>query len=189
MRKIILFLNTTPDGFCDHTAVIADDDLHLFVNDVLKHADTVLFGRVTYQLFENYWPEVADSKTGSHAVVEFAELIHKFHKIFFSKTLGTSKWNNTTFFSDIDKDFILNLKKQEGKDILILGSPTVASEFIKLNLIDQYYFVVQPFIHAKGKHLFENKKLVSEQKLALTSTKTFKSGAIALGYTKEENIS
>ena len=67
MRKIILAINVTPDGFCDHIAVIADDELHRFYSNLLKNADTMLLGRKTFQLMEAHWPS-EKNKTAHSAV-------------------------------------------------------------------------------------------------------------------------
>ena len=58
MRKLIAAINMTLDGFCDHTAAIADDELHEHYNELLSTADTILWGRITYQLMESYWPAI-----------------------------------------------------------------------------------------------------------------------------------
>jgi dihydrofolate reductase len=83
MRKLVSSINITLDGFCDHTAVIADDELHQHANALLRRVDTVLFGRVTYQLMESAWPPVVKKPTGIKSVDEFAVLIDNISKIVF----------------------------------------------------------------------------------------------------------
>ena len=56
MRKLIAAINMTLDGYCDHTAVIADDELHEHYNALFRDAGLLLYGRITYQLMESYWP-------------------------------------------------------------------------------------------------------------------------------------
>ena len=68
MRSLIASINITLDGFCDHTAVIADDELHRNTNELLSRADTLLFGRVTYQLMESGWPPIVKKPTGIQSV-------------------------------------------------------------------------------------------------------------------------
>ena len=75
MGKLISSINVTPDGFCSHSDVIADEELHQFATDLLKQADTVLFGRVTYELFESYWPLTAKDTSLPKSMNEFAQLI------------------------------------------------------------------------------------------------------------------
>jgi dihydrofolate reductase len=121
MRKIIQSVNITTDGSCDHTAVIADDELHNFANENFRTADTVLFGRVTYQLFESSWPMIAKKRTDPLPVIEFADLINKIDKIVFSKTLNTVQWEKSILLKELNKEEILKLKQKTGKNILIAG--------------------------------------------------------------------
>lgn len=72
MGRVILSMNVTLDGCCDHTQVIADEELHQWATDLLDQADAALYGRVTYQLMERSWPAVASSGTGPEAIVDFA---------------------------------------------------------------------------------------------------------------------
>jgi dihydrofolate reductase len=87
MRKLIAAINMTLDGFCDHTAMIADDEIHQHYNELLSSASTVLYGRITYQLMESYWPTVVKNPTGNKPMDEFAVTIDNIPKIVFSNTL------------------------------------------------------------------------------------------------------
>ena len=182
MRKIIASINITPDGFCDHTATVIDDKLLNYANEFLKNADTVLFGRVTYQLFENYWPQAAKDRTAAPSMVEFADLIDDVKKIVFSKTLREVNWKNTILVNEINKDAISKLKEEPGKNIIIWGSPGFVSELTKLGLIDEYHFLIHPMIPGNGTRFFENIKMDRRQQLKLTNTTTFRSGVILLTY-------
>ena len=77
----------TLDGFCDHTAMIADDEIHQHYNELLRNSGVLLYGRITYQLMESYWPTVVKHPTGNKPTDEFATLIHNISKIVFSETL------------------------------------------------------------------------------------------------------
>ena len=92
MRKLIAAINMTLDGFCDHTAGNADDELHQHYNDLLSDADTLLFGRMTYQLMESAWPDIVKNPTGNKPVDEFAVLIDNMTKVIFSHTLTDIGW-------------------------------------------------------------------------------------------------
>src|SRR5438105_11218614 len=158
MRKIILAINVTPEGFCDHRAVIADDELHKFYADLLKNADTMLFGRKTFQLLEPYWPLVAKNNTGTKDEIEFAQLLNEIQKIVFSKAGISTEWKNTTVLNDLNSTGLLKLKQKPGKDILV-GSPSIVDQLAQLGLIDDYYFLVHPMISGNGKRFFEARKL------------------------------
>jgi len=174
-------INVTPDGFCDHRAVIADAELHGFYSDLIKHADSMLFGRKTFQLLEAYWPGVAKNKTGTPDEVEFAELAEDIQKIVFTKAGIKTTWKNTTVLNDLNPSTLLSLKQQPGKDILV-GSPSIVDQLEQLGLIDEYYFLVHPIISGNGKRFFETAKLNNSIHLSLSDTKFLKSGVVVLHY-------
>ena len=107
MRKLIAAINMTLDGFCDHTAMIADEEIHQHYNELLSNADNLLYGRITYQLMESYWPSVAKTPTGNKPMDEFAVLIDNIEKIVFSRTLQDVSWNNTELKNEVIKEEIL----------------------------------------------------------------------------------
>ncbi|HMG88797.1 MAG TPA: dihydrofolate reductase family protein [Chryseolinea sp.] len=179
MRKLIAAINMTLDGFCDHTAMIADDETHQHYNDLLSNAGTLIYGRITYQLMESHWPSVVKKPTGNKPVDDFAVLIDNISKIVFSSTLKTVTWKNTTLKKDIIKEELLELKQQAGKDILV-GSPSLIVALTKLDVIDEYQLAVQPTILGSGLTLFKN--ITDRVDLKLLKTKTFGCGAVAFYY-------
>jgi dihydrofolate reductase len=179
MRKLIAAINMTIDGFCDHTAGIADEELHQHYTELLSNAGAIIYGRVTYQLMESYWPTVVKNPTGNKAMNEFAVAIQNIPKIVFSRTLNNVEWINARLAKGEVKEEVLELKQQPGKDILV-GSPSLIVALHKLNLIDEYQLCVHPVIIGKGLPLF---KTINERTiLKLIKTKTFNSGAITLYY-------
>ncbi len=175
MRKLIAGINMTIDGFCDHTAGIADDETHQHYNELLKSADVILFGRITYQLMESYWPSLVKNPTGNQPEDDFAVLIENISKIVFSRTLNSVDWNNTQLKSEIIKEEILELKRQSGKPILV-GSPSLIVALTQLDLIDEYQLNVQPIILGSGLPLFKN--IRDRVDLKLLRTKNFRCGAV-----------
>ena len=177
-------MNMTLDGFCDHTAGIADDETHQHFTELLREADTIIFGRITYQLME-YWKSVVENPTGNKSTDDFAAAIDNIQKIVYSRTLESVDWKNTELKREIVKEDILKLKQQEGKNILV-GSPSMIVALTRLELIDEFQLVVQPIILGSGLPLFKNIK--DRIDLKLSRTKTFGCGAIALYYepTKDE---
>lgn len=179
MRKLVAAINMTLDGFCDHTSMIADDEIHQHYNELLSTADTLLYGRTTYQLMESYWPTIVKNPTGNQPTDDFAVLIDNISKIVFSRTLTTVGWKNTTLKKEIIKEEILALKQQAGKNMFV-GSPSLIVALTQLHLIDEYQLCVQPTILGKGLPLFKN---INERiNLKLIKTKTFGSGPIVLYY-------
>lgn len=165
----------TLDGFCDHTAVIADDETHQHYNELLKTADVILFGRITYQLMESYWPSLVKNPAGNQPEDDFAVLIENISKIVFSRTLNSVDWNNTQLKSEIIKEEILELKRQSGKPILV-GSPSLIVALTQMDLIDEYQLNVQPIILGSGLPLFKN--IRDRVDLKLLRSKTFRCGAV-----------
>ena len=184
MRKLIAAINMTLDGFCDHTAMIADDEIHQHYNDLLSNADTLLYGRITYQLMESYWPTVVKNPTGNKPTDEFAVLIDNISKIVFSRSLKNVDWKNTKLKKEVTREDVLELKKQAGKNILV-GSPSLIVALMQLDLIDEYQLCVQPIILGNGLRLFKNVK--DRIDLKLFKTKTFDCGAVTLYYEPAKN--
>ncbi len=179
MRKLIAAMNMTLDGFCDHTAMIADDEIHEHYNELLSDADTLIYGRITYQLMESYWPLVVKDPTGNKPTDEFAVLIDNISKIVFSRTLKNVDWKNTELKKEIIKEEISELKQQAGKNILV-GSPGLIVALTQFDLIDEYQLGVQPTIAGSGLPLFKN--IRDRVDLKLLKTKTFGCGAVTLYY-------
>lgn len=178
MKKIIAAMNMTLDGFCDHTAGIADEELHRHYTELLKSAETILYGRVTYQLME-YWRNVVENPTGNKAIDEFAAVMDNTPKIVYSRTLKSVDWKSAKLKNEIIKEEILELKQQADKDIYV-GSPGLIVTLTQLGLIDEYQLGVHPIILGSGLPLFKN--ITERIKLKLLKTKTFGSGVIILYY-------
>ena len=178
MRKLIAAINMTLDGNCDHTAGIPDDEIHQHYKELLDSADDIIYGRITYQLME-YWPTVLKNPTGNKSMDEFAESIDNITKIVFSRTLEHVTWRNTRLAKGGIEEEVSALKQQPGRDILV-GSPGLIIELLKLNLIDEFQLCIHPVITGKGLQLFDD---INERiNLKLLKTKTFGGGAVILYY-------
>jgi dihydrofolate reductase len=178
MRKVIAAINMTLDGFCDHTAGIADDELHQHYNALLSSAGTVLYGRITYQLME-YWATVVKNPTGNKSMDEFAVTMDNIPKIVFSHTLKNVEWKTARLAKRDLKEEVLELRHQTGRSILV-GSPGLIVALTQLALIDEYQICVHPIILGKGMPLF--KDINDRIYLSLLKTKILGSGAIVLYY-------
>lgn len=168
----------TLDGFCDHTAIIPDEEIHQHYADLLSNADTILYGRITYQLME-YWKTVVENPTGNKSMDEFAVIMDSIPKIVFSHTLKNIAWESAKLADRAIEEEVLELRQQSGKDILV-GSRSLIVNLMKLNLIDEYQLCVHPVIAGNGLPLFEN--IHDRTMLKLLKTKTFSSGAVILYY-------
>jgi dihydrofolate reductase len=178
MRKLIAAINMTLDGFCDHTAINPDDEIHEHYNELLSNADTILYGRITYQLME-YWPTVVKNPTGIKSMDEFAVTMDNITKIVFSRTLKNVEWKTARLAKKGLKEEVLELKQKTGKEILV-GSPSLITALIQLGLIDEFQLCVHPVVLGSGLPLFKN--INDRINLKLLKTKTFGSGAVILYY-------
>lgn len=184
MSKIIAATNMTLDGFCDHTSITADEEIHRHYTELLRSAGAVIYGRITYELMESYWPGIVNNPTGDKPMDEFAVAIQNIPKIVFSRTLKSVEWENARLAARDVKEEVLELKQQEGKDIFA-GSPGLIALLTKLDLIDEYQLCVHPVIAGNGLTLFKN--IHDRVILKLLKTKVFGSGAITLYYEPVRN--
>ena len=179
MRKVIAAFNMTLDGFCDHTTSVADDEIHQHYNELLHSAGTLVYGRITYQLMESFWPTLVANPGGNQPMDEFAVLIDGIPKVVFSHTLKNVEWKNTMLAKRDIKEEIAALKQQAGKDILV-GSRSLIISLLNLDLIDEFQLCVQPIIAGGGLSLFKN--INDRIDLRLLKTKTFNSSGSILFY-------
>ncbi|WP_433619359.1 dihydrofolate reductase family protein [Paenibacillus cellulositrophicus] len=187
MRKLVLFLHSSLDGFVegpngemDIGWVSYDADLEKLAKEFLNTADTVIWGRGTYQMMHSYWPSVPSNPSASQHELDHAEWIEKTNKVVFSTTLEKVEWNNSRLVKNNVKEEIMNLKQQPGRDMVILGSPRFAHYLMELDLIDEYKITVSPVLIGSGLPLFQGIK--EKINLKLIDNKTFDSGAIGLVY-------
>ena len=178
MRKLIAAINMTLDGFCDHTSIIPDEEIHQHYADLLLSADAVLYGRITYQLMQ-FWQTLIENPSGEKSMDDFATAIDKVPKIVFSRTLKNTGWDSAILSNQSPEEEVLRLKQESGKDIFV-GSRSLIIQLMELNLIDEYQLMVHPVVAGSGLPLFEN--INDRTLLKLIKTKTFSSGAVTLYY-------
>jgi len=183
MRNLILAINITLDGCCDHANTIADEELLEYYTHLIRDVDLLVFGRKTYQLMVPYWPDIAKNHSETKAENEFADTFDSINKIVFSQSLDSAEGKNTRIVRTKLQDEILKLKQEQGKNILI-GGVSIPSQLIELGLVDEYHFVVQPIVAGEGSRLLEGITL-EKLRLKLVESKIFKSGCVALRYLKQ----
>lgn len=175
MRKLIATINLTLDGFCDHTVMTADKDLHQHFSDLLRDSGVVLYGRITYQLMESYWPLVVEKPTGERSTDEFAVNLQRIPKLLFSRTLTGVTWENARLAKKSLEDEVQELKRTQGKDI-VAGSPSMIVALTNLKLVDEYQLCIHPVIAGGGLPLFRG--VNGGTLLNRIRTKAFDSGAV-----------
>ncbi|HMK20490.1 MAG TPA: dihydrofolate reductase family protein [Chitinophagaceae bacterium] len=187
MRNLIFFMHTSLDGFVaglkgelDWAKI--DDEMFDFVATMTDTADTALYGRVTYEMMQSYWPNAGKEPNASKHDKEHSAWYNKVSKVVLSKTISEKGLDNTTVISGQLTDNINKIKKQEGKNILIFGSPGASQSLLNEGLIDEFWLFVNPIILGQGMPLF--KDITGTTKLKLVESKTFACGVIALHYKK-----
>jgi dihydrofolate reductase len=181
MRKLIYAINLTIDGCFDHTKVTGDDAMLEYWTQVLREADLLIYGRITYQLMVPFWPDVAKNRTMPKAGIEFADTFDSLDKVVFSRSLASTEDKKTRIINTDLQAAIRTLKQEPGKDML-LGGVALPSQLIALGLVDEYLFVVHPVIAGEGKRLMEGIDLREKVPLTLIDSKTLPSGRVALRY-------
>jgi dihydrofolate reductase len=181
MRKLFVFNLVTLDGYFegpgrDISWHNVDAEFNEYAIEMLNSADTLLFGRVTYDLMAGFWP-TPDAIRNDPIV---AEKMNSLPKIVFSRTLEKAEWNNTRLVKDHIEEEIKKMKTQSGSDMALLGSGIIMSEFAQAGLIDEYRIMVNPVVLGKGNPLFKGIK--GRLELKLVTTRTFKSGNVLLYY-------
>ena len=186
MRNVIFSINLSLDGCCDHTKFNPTDETYEYFTHLMREADTLVSGRITYELMVPFWPDVAKNRSGeTKAVNEFAQAFDDIDKIIvFSKSLEKVEGKNTRIVRDNLPDEILKLKQEQGKSILLDGV-TLSSQLLGHDLIDEYRIVVHPIVVGEGRRLFEDVSLQEIIQLKLIESKIFKSGGVALRYQKQ----
>jgi dihydrofolate reductase len=187
MRKLILSMNITLDGFIAGPHCELDWHFNYWNNEMARHAsaqlsltDTILLGRVTYKAMARYWPSVSLDAMYPRDDIAFADMMNTHAKLVFSGTLKETSWFNTTIIQEESGAAIKRLKRLPGKDMIIFGSSRLAQSLIKADLIDEYLLWTYPIILGKGKPLFSG--LNERSFLRLVTTKTFGSGVVLMDY-------
>ena len=159
----------------------ADEEIFDHVGKRISQGDTALYGRVTYEMMESYWPAAANKPNASKHDREHSAWYKQIHKLVLSKTMIGAELPDTTIISENLSDIIHEIKQQGEKEILLFGSPTATHSLMQLNLIDGYWLFVNPIILGQGIPLFAG--IHDKVKLNLVSVHPFTCGVTELNYT------
>jgi dihydrofolate reductase len=180
-------MHSSLDGFVaglkgEMSWIKVDDEIFDFVATMTDKADTALYGRVTYQMMEAYWPTAGEKPDASRHDKEHSKWYKNVSKVVLSKTINETGLKNTTVISDNLLENINRIKQTPGKNILIFGSPGASHSLLKIGVVDEFWIFVNPILLGKGISLFKNIPELTQ--LELLDTKTFSSGVVALHYWK-----
>jgi dihydrofolate reductase len=185
MRKIVMFNRISIDGFY----AAADDNINWFIPDPEADAaihqpnivqpDTMLLGRITYQLFESVWPKVAADPNAPQEAHTTANEVNHMTKVVFSTTLQEVTWEKSILIHGNVTAAVRKFKQEDGADFIIFGSGTIIQQLADEGLIDEYLLLVTPVILGTGKLLFQD---VKQSRLELLEARSFNSGNVLLRY-------
>ena len=184
MGLLTFSLNVTLDGCVDHREGIADEETHAFFTRLLDEGGAMLWGRVTYEMMEAYWPLVArGDEPAPPALREWAVKLDAKPKYVVSSTRTDYPWTNSHHLTGDLRTSVQQLKDATPAGVL-LGSGKLAAELDRMDLIDEYVFLVHPRIAGHGPTLFEGGR-PSTRRLELVSANPLRDGAVALHYRRE----
>ena len=184
MRRVLFFMMTTANGLYEagpweigwHNV---DAEFNDFAIEQLRSIDTLLFGRATYQGMAAYWPTPAAKEDDP----DVARLMNATAKVVFSRTLERADWENTRLVRGDAADEVARLKRQSGRDLLVMGSSDLAAALVGPGLIDELRIMVNPVFLGDGKPVL--KGLTAPARLRLLGSKTFANGNVLLRYAPE----
>lgn len=178
MRKVIVSNMASLDGFFEGPNKeldwhVVDEEFVAYAKEMLRNADTLLFGAATYELMAAYWPTAPAD--------EIAHQMNNLPKVVFSKTLKNVAWNSRLVSNNIQEE-VAKLKQQPGKDMVVLGSARLASFLLQQGLVNEYRVILSPVLIGSGKPLFPG--ITERIRMKLLSTEVFASGIVLLSYQK-----
>ncbi len=186
MRKLKLQMQISLDGFPQygendeqHWVTWAFDEIRDYVMSLQRSCDTQITGRKLAVDYYPYWFETL--KNPDDPMHEVAQVITGFRNIIFSKTLEKVEWQNTELAKGDLVETICALKKESGKDIMVVGGTNFVSNLIAAELIDEYHLFMNPvLLGSGGVSVFD--KLKSFRSLTLKNSVIYDCGIVLLHY-------
>ncbi len=186
MGLLTFSINVTLDGCVDHQEGIADDETHAFFTRLMDESGAMLWGRVTYEMMESYWPTVARGDVEAPpAIREWAVKLEAKPKYVVSRSRKDFSWTNSHPIAGDLRTGVQKLKDAT-PDGVLLGSCKLATELERLDLIDEYLFLVHPRNIGHGPTLYAS-GLPGTRRLDLISAKPLRCGAVALHYRRAQS--
>jgi dihydrofolate reductase len=176
MSKLTISINVTVDGCCDHTQAIADEEHMRYATDLLRSASAILLGRVTYEMFRDYWPKVAAGGSGSVEDVAWARELDAKRKLVLTRSRDISGWN-TSVVSALDASA---LKRRADGDLVVFGSPSVVRMLVEAKEADEVHLLIQPIAAGRGPRLFDG--VAQSLRLRPLDCRRFTSGVLLSRY-------
>lgn len=190
MGKLVLFMHVSLDGLVagpggEMDWIHVDDEIFDYAGMRTNESDTALYGRVTFEMMEAYWPTAANQPGATKHDIEHSKWYKKVNKYVLSKTMKGREKDKIKIISENLKSEIGKLKEDSEKEILIFGSPSAAHSLMAENLIDEYWLFINPVLLGEGIPLFKN--IREKTKLHLVTNHVFSSGVVCLHYKTIQN--
>ena len=186
MRKIVSFMHISLDGFTagpngEMDWIHVDAEIFDYAAERTNAADMALYGRVTYDMMDAYWPTAPSQPNASKHDIEHGTWYNQVEKLVISKSMDGQKKDKTTIIGqDIDKQ-VSDIKNKPGKEIIIFGSTRATQTLMEYQLVDEFWLFVNPVLLGTGMPFFKNIKSRVNLKL-LKSTPFADSGVVCLHY-------
>lgn len=185
MRKIIFLMHVSLDGLVSDPNGEIDwinynDEVSADISRLHTTTDTAIYGRVTYDMMASYWPTVLSNPDSDPIDRPHAVWLETATKVVVTRSPLNVEWDGTVVIGTDIATEVATLKAQPGKDMWLIGSPTLARTFMQLDLIDEYGIYVNPIILGRGKPLFNNLEIT--RRLSLIESKSFKGGVVSMRY-------
>ena len=185
MRKIVQFMHVSLDGFVagpngEMDWIKVDEEIFDYAGHRTDGSDTALYGRVTFDMMEGYWPTAADQPNASKHDIEHSTWYSKVPKVVLSKSMKGESKKNVTVISDNVASEVQKLKQAAGKEIIIFGSPSASHTLMQAGLIDDIWIFVNPVLLGQGIPLF--KGIREQVNLKLIKSHAFSCGVVCLHY-------
>jgi dihydrofolate reductase len=194
MGKLVSFMHTSLDGFVatlngEIDWIIVDEEIFEYSGNRITYADTGLYGRITFELMESYWPTAADNPAATKHDIDHSAWYKKAPKVVLSRTMHGENLANTTIISDNVPAQISKLKQETEKEIVMFGSPGATQSLMAKNLVDEIWIFINPILLGEGIPFFKNIK--KKIKLSLLENHAFTNGVVCMHYNikTDEDIS
>lgn len=187
MRKLVVFLHTSLDGFVagpngEMDWINVDEQMFDYAGRQTASSDTALYGRKTFEMMDSYWPDAGKQPNASKHDIEHSEWYNNVPKIVLSRTMQDHDRELIHIISDNIKEKITELKNKDGKDIVVFGSPSAVHTLMNIDLIDDFWLFINPILLGEGIPLFKDVK--HRISLKLVEQHVFDSGVIGVHYIK-----
>jgi len=183
MRKVSAFLHVSAEGYftgangdMSWTRHDQDPEYKQFADENARRESILAFGRITYQMMAGFWP----SPMAFEREPVMAERMTAEPKIVFSRSLPSADWSNTSLLKEDAVNEVQELKQQEGRDVVILGSGSIIGQLAQAGLIDEFQLLITPIALGAGRTIFDG--IAKKIDLELASSRTFKNGKVLLIY-------